>query len=84
MISRMHLLDPGRQTADAIVGAACWHNRGCTNGSYGFMDSSIAIRQYHRMGSLDPGKQTADAIVGAACWRNRGCTNGSYGSWTVA
>ena len=45
----------------------------------GFMDSSIAIRRYHRMVSLDPGRQTADAIARVACWCNRGCTNSSYG-----
>ena len=75
----MGSLDPGRQTADAIAAAANWRNRGCTNGSYGFMDSSIAIRRYHRMGSLDPGRKTADAIARVADWRNWGCTNGSYG-----
>ena len=75
----MGSLDSGKQTADAIARVACWCNRGCTNSSHGFMDSSVAIRRYHRMGSLDPGMQTADAIARAVDWRNRGCTNGSYG-----
>ena len=70
----MGSLDPGRQTADAIARVTFWCNRGCTNSSYEFMDSSIAIQQYHHMGSLDPSRRTTDGIASAPCW----CKSSDY------
>ena len=75
----MGSLDPGRQTADAIARVTFWCNRGCTNSLYEFMDSSIAIRQYHRMGLSDSGRKTANVITRPTCWHNRGCTHGLCG-----